>query len=881
MAEKVTSVIDKNQVGSETTWLVNQLGELEKKIDSINSKGIKLELNLKGSDTKSLADLIELSQELQTTNTELLDSTKQLAQIRDLNARATLNEAKADQVKSNSSRQASKDANTLSNDYKILSLAQKDAADKSRNYALVLGVNHPLAMQAAQDANTMNNVLKNLDSTTGTFTRNVGNYNDVQGQTNQLLRELPNLAQSPQIFIRALSNNITYFAEAIKKARDEGKTWKDIVGNMGTAAFGLVGIVNLAVTAFIFLSDALLKNSQNAETAKQKYDDLATGIEDVIEAQNKYNDQVENDTDMGANQAKRDLELTKARSDGSKKALQEIADAEKHLSDVQQKANKERIAMYDELQSVFTQLNGSTDETQISDALGNIPNRYRAQFVEQIKKANKEGIDLTQEFINKRSELEEKNKDLDNDRLVAQATATAKANKIRLDDTTAMERRLRDALAAIDLETQKARLETDKKTQEGLIANDKYSWDERTAARYQYYTDDLAILELEKTAELEKNEALHKADLAEINKAKTTQQNKNMLLQLENERYQKAILEANEKYGQLQMQALGKYADESLKDLQDSTTKETETIKANLKSLVDYANSSFHKGQSETRKEYDQQIQAQLQVYQQALAAFEQIGKQISNYIYQPTIQKLEDYKKSIDDTLASDIARINLTSKTEAEALERTGEAQARAALKKADADRQERKAAHDKAVMDKAINIASIIGKTALAVITQYTTGDPYTATVRAAIAAIAGGAELVVAASAQIPGYFTGTDSAKRGLALTGERGQELIVDNDGSVSLTPNKTTLWDFKGGEKVFNAIETKEILNALNFSPFAAFEPQKYNNGAKEITSAIRATSEDTANRIVKAIGKIGIGGSKQDFYQSIVYNKQIKNRR
>jgi len=71
-----------------------------------------------------------------------------------------------------------------------------------------------------------------------------------------------------------------------------------------------------------------------------------------------------------------------------------------------------------------------------------------------------------------------------------------------------------------------------------------------------------------------------------------------------------------------------------------------------------------------------------------------------------------------------------------------------------------------------------------------------------------------------------YFTGTDSAKSGEALVGEKGHEIVVGNDGIATIV-NEPTLMKMQGGEKVFNADETDKILKKS--VPLKKFNPKKF----------------------------------------------------
>lgn len=62
-------------------------------------------------------------------------------------------------------------------------------------------------------------------------------------------------------------------------------------------------------------------------------------------------------------------------------------------------------------------------------------------------------------------------------------------------------------------------------------------------------------------------------------------------------------------------------------------------------------------------------------------------------------------------------------------------------------------------------------------------------------------------------KIKAYASGTTNAKRGINLVAEKGREIIVDNDGNITLADGMQ-LYPFKGGETVFNAQDTSDILN-------------------------------------------------------------------
>jgi len=64
----------------------------------------------------------------------------------------------------------------------------------------------------------------------------------------------------------------------------------------------------------------------------------------------------------------------------------------------------------------------------------------------------------------------------------------------------------------------------------------------------------------------------------------------------------------------------------------------------------------------------------------------------------------------------------------------------------------------------------------------------------------------------------GYASGTSSAQPGIAFVAEKGQELIEKN-GTFYLTgDNGPQLFNFSGGEKVFTAAQTRDILTSGSY---------------------------------------------------------------
>ena len=100
------------------------------------------------------------------------------------------------------------------------------------------------------------------------------------------------------------------------------------------------------------------------------------------------------------------------------------------------------------------------------------------------------------------------------------------------------------------------------------------------------------------------------------------------------------------------------------------------------------------------------------------------------------------------------------------------------------------------------------------------------------------------------ATVPAYKRGTDGHPGGLAVVGDGGmQELIMDPDGNIQLSPDTDTLVDLPKGTSVLSGPETKDFLKALKVPA--------YKNGIGDFWSMITGGAKNILN---KGLGLLGI---------------------
>lgn len=124
-----------------------------------------------------------------------------------------------------------------------------------------------------------------------------------------------------------------------------------------------------------------------------------------------------------------------------------------------------------------------------------------------------------------------------------------------------------------------------------------------------------------------------------------------------------------------------------------------------------------------------------------------------------------------------------------------------------------EERAQKRRQAVREKNLAIFDAVLNTAQGVTNAISTGDPYTAALRAAIVGAIGAAQIALISARPIPQFATGKTSLYEGMGKVGETGATEIIERDGRMYVVDKPTTTWIGKH-DKVYNPHETKKILN-------------------------------------------------------------------
>ena len=207
---------------------------------------------------------------------------------------------------------------------------------------------------------------------------------------------------------------------------------------------------------------------------------------------------------------------------------------------------------------------------------------------------------------------------------------------------------------------------------------------------------------------------------------------------------------------------------------------------------------------------------------------------------FQREMSQIEQRDKALTESYDKELKAIELSGKSKAqqEVDKRRLEAQTEAQRKRIDRDRI--KAARKKAQSDKASDIANIITGTAAAVVAALG-AKPY-GPQNIALASFTGAiglANLARAAAAPLPQFAKGTNSAPGGLAVVSERGQELVIEPSGKKYLTPATESIINLPKGSKVIpndELMKSVEQATMIKLGQGGAVTSQQYGDVMVEI---------------------------------------------
>jgi len=389
-----------------------------------------------------------------------------------------------------------------------------------------------------------------------------------------------------------------------------------------------------------------------------------------------------------------------------------------------------------------------------------------------------------------------------------------------------------ESLLKSRFEQQKLLIEQSRDSNEQILNDETKTFQERLDALRLFTADQMSLINLEKKFEIDQEILKHNEVIAALEEAKkekganVAEINAQEAREVEatGERIRTIILKSQDsilKAGQQFNAGLRKLKD----DRADITKEEQKQLEEyedfTMGWLEKFRQLQYDKNKEWDKKDQDQKDKAIQDIKDLSIRGAEEMQATLLSFLtgsIDKEIAIIETRKRILDEDTQRRINQINLLGLTETERVKRTAQVEKQAQFENEQLEKRKRKLIVDRAKLEKAANIASIIANTAAAVI-KALKDAPYPFNIALAVLTGAIGAlQLARAIAAPLPQYKDGTPSAKKGLALVSEEGSELMK-KDGKYYLTPPQPTLMEMAGGEQITPAHLTRDILNASMFT--------------------------------------------------------------
>lgn len=834
--EGVVKSISKINSNKPSTYIAIQK-ELKQSVDALNDSEIKL--------TKSMEKKEQVEKKAQATAQQLLTSG------------FNLNKQKEKELATEAKLQAQleKSQNTYNRVQQKVNETTQAYNNLATKKALGIDLNdkeqRTLALLEAR-LTKYNGVLKGVDANIGKHQRNVGNYasgwNGLSNSINQITREMPAFAVSMNTGFLALSNNIPMLFDEIQRVRNqvaglraEGKPTESVLTKLASSFFSLQTAISLGVTLltvygadFIkFVSNVLkgdeavsaLTRSQEAYNESLKSGEYTKAYSDVTKVGLAFEQakkgviskkealEIYNKTLGNVLGSTNDIDVAEARyiknSENYVKAMLARASANYLLTksaEVNAKLtelrNKKEITVWEKTKAYledavrpvsygFSPTNlALLARTEEAGELTKELNNYKesiSSFYKEFETLSK-GMNTGNVFEDfgadsKKDKKPKKEKDYTSDRIKSEfALEKAIIDRLIVEETE-QEKVTLYKIALADLEYREKQILANKE-----IADKETLKNTLLAYEKEYQIKIIELIKEEENARNKSNEAINKElDKQYEDKLKAEQDNIDKVSKIINDDLRKEE-EEEAKHQQKLLDIRAKFLDSLKNTAYDSLSG------LGGESLVQFFNGEFEaiwKGAETTAEKVAIAMKA---IGEISMAVMGQISAmQQANFDAQLSRLNTE---KEVALQFAGDSASGR-------EAIEQQYEAKRK--------DIQKRQA-----IAEKKMAIMQIAMNTAVGV-TSALASLPPNVPLSIAIGVI-GAIQAGIVASTPIPEFWTGTENAPEGLALTQERGAEMITDKNGRIKTLGNSkgAQLTYLNKGDKVLNASDTTDKINEM-----------------------------------------------------------------
>lgn len=229
------------------------------------------------------------------------------------------------------------------------------------------------------------------------------------------------------------------------------------------------------------------------------------------------------------------------------------------------------------------------------------------------------------------------------------------------------------------------------------------------------------------------------------------------------------------------------------------------------------------KDAEDARKAFEAKMQYLSQtneIIQAATSALDDIGA----IMHAREMMRIDERDKALKDHYDNELRYIDESGMSEKEKAKARKKLDAENAAQQKQIERDRITSMRKQAVIQKALDTASLIGSTTVAVMAALG-AKPYTPMniALAAGAAAKGAIELAKLLAAPLPQYYAGRDGGPAEFARVSEIGQESKIDKRGNFSLLPNKDSVVFLNEGDSVLTAEKTRDILKRASYAHLGA----------------------------------------------------------
>lgn len=226
------------------------------------------------------------------------------------------------------------------------------------------------------------------------------------------------------------------------------------------------------------------------------------------------------------------------------------------------------------------------------------------------------------------------------------------------------------------------------------------------------------------------------------------------------------------------------------------------------------------------------------------------IAQQAEDQHFQNQLNQQQELLNNLSIENDTRIAYINATIKNEDDRNKALLENQARYALAQKQIQAEENEIKKKQAIADKAAAIAQAIEGGAVAVVNALKI-PIYGEALAIAIAAITAG-QIAIIASAPLPQYAKGTQSAAGGASIVGEKGKELVIEPSGKMYETPDTASIMNIPKASKIFT---NEEYMRAIQNSSIKSLAGMGKPINENTYLAALLEAEERNSRGIIGAI--------------------------